>query len=160
MIYEIMYIIPSKFSDTEIDGISKTVNGLYEKHGAKVEKTMNLGKLKFAYTIKGVTHGTYVLNYIEAEGGAVAKIDQELRLADQVLRHIIVKREEGIPTYEIKLAQYQEPISPTGKRTSSKKGAEAEAGDKPAATEAPAEVSVEKINEKLDEMLGSDTIEA
>lgn len=158
MIYEIMYIIPSKFSDTEIDGISKTIHGLYEKHGAKVEKSLNLGKLKFAYTIKGVTHGTYILDFVEAEGAAVQKLEQELRLADQVLRHIIVKREKGIPTYDIKLAQYQEPINALGKRTAVK-AVVAEVSDKPVLADAP-EISVDEINEKLDEILTDDTLAA
>lgn len=157
MIYEIMYIIPSKYSDTEIEGITQTINGLFEKHEAKVEKTQNLGKLKFAYTIKGVTHGTYILTFIEVGGAAIAKIDQELRLADQVLRHIIVKREKGIPTHDIKLAQYQEPINSLGKRTA--KHVAAEVIDKPVAQDAP-EISVDTINEKLDEMLEDDTLEA
>lgn len=157
MIYEIMYIIPSKYSDTEIEGISTTVNGLYEKHGAKVEKTQNLGKLKFAYTIKGVTHGTYILNYIEVEGTAVAKIEQELRLAEQVLRHIIVKREKGIPTHDIKLEQYVEPISPTGKRVA--KAAAAEVAEKSVAIDAP-EITTDAINEKVDEIIEDGTLAA
>lgn len=160
MIYEIMYIIPSKHSDTEIDGISKTIHGLYEKHGAKVEKSLNLGKLKFAYTIKGVTHGTYILDFVEAESAAVQKLDLELRLADQVLRHIIVKREKGIPTYDIKLTQYQEPINALGKRTAKAVAVEAaEATDKPVLADAP-EISVDEINEKLDEILTDDTLAA
>ena len=157
MIYEIMYIVPSKFSDNEIEGITGTINGLFEKHEAKVEKTQNLGKLKLAYTIKGATHGTYILNFIEAEGGAIAKIDQELRLADQVLRHMIVKREKGIPTHDISLLQYQEPINALGKRAS--KQVAVEATEKPVVAE-KSEISVEEINEKLDEMLEDDTLEA
>ena len=30
MIYEIMYIIPSKYSDSEIEGVNKTVAGFFE----------------------------------------------------------------------------------------------------------------------------------
>lgn len=157
MIYEIMYIIPSKFSDSEIEGITETVKGLYTKHGAEAKETRNLGKLKFAYTIKGFTHGTYILNFVEAEGEAVQKIDQELRLADEVLRHIIVKREKGIPEYDILLVQYQDPITPEGKRVAPADAPEAKATN---SQEELSEVNVEEINEKLDEMLEDDTVEA
>lgn len=163
MIYEIMYIVPSMFSDTEIDGITKTVNAYYEKHGAEVKKTENLGKLKLAYTIKGVTHGTYILNFIEAAGESVAKIDQELRLAEQVLRHLVVKREDGIPTYPITLVPYQAPVAATGKRSGKERGEKGAEGEvaAPAAAVAPAaEISLDSVNEKLDEILGADTTEA
>lgn len=157
MIYEIMYIIPSKYSDSEIEGITETVNGLYKKHGAEVKETRNLGKLKFAYTIKGFTHGTYILSFVEAEGDAVAKIDQELRLADEVLRHITVKREKGIPEYDITLVQYQDPITPTGKRIGHEDAPEAKATN---AVDEPSDINLDEINEKLDEMLEDDTVEA
>jgi small subunit ribosomal protein S6 len=157
MIYEIMYIIPSKFSDSEIEGVTKTVAGLFEKHGAKVEKTENLGKIKFAYTIKKVTHGTYILAFIEAVGDAVAKIDQELRLSDEVLRHITIKRPDGIPETSFNLSAYVAPLNPEGKRT------------RPAKTEAPkstiqpkispkASLGEKELDKKLDEILDDDKV--
>jgi small subunit ribosomal protein S6 len=154
MIYEIMYIIPSKYSDSEIQGIQGEVNALYAKHGGEVKQEKNLGKIKFTYQIKGFSHGTYILNYVEGEGDVINKIDTELRLADQVLRHIIVKREDGIPTHDVQLAQYQAPINAAGKRVKLKK-----AGSTVVAEVEEAPVSVDEINEKLDEILGDDTVE-
>lgn len=154
MIYEIMYIIPSKYSDSEIEGIQKEVKALYEKHGAELKQEKNLGKIKFAYEIKNFSHGTYILSYVEAGAQAVSKIDTELRLADQVLRHIIVKREDGIPTYDIELVQYQAPINSAGKRVKPKKVV-AEAVDK----SDEKEISVDDLNEKLDEILEDDIVE-
>lgn len=154
MIYEIMYIIPSKFSDSEIEGIQKEVTSLYEKHGVSLKQEKNLGKIKFAYQIKSYTHGTYILNFVESEGDAINKVDNELKLADEVLRHIIVKREDGIPTHDVELVQYQEPINTAGKRVKFRK-VTAEA----VSSKEEKEVSVDEINEKLDEILDDDTVE-
>jgi small subunit ribosomal protein S6 len=161
MIYEILYIVPSKFSDSEIDGVTKTVDGLFAKHGAKAVKTENLGKLKFAYPIKKFTHGTYVLTYVESEGTAVSAIDLELKLASEVLRHVIVKREEGIPTFEYKLSSYVAPITPEGRRATGAPEAVVPSKKAPAvAKSAPADiVTSETVDEKLDDILGDDTVE-
>lgn len=152
MIYEIMYIVPSRYSETEVEGAMQAVQGYIEKHGGKVEKADNLGRMKFAYPIKKNTHGTYVLMYTELEGEAVAKIDTELRLADEVLRHLIVKREKGIPTFEWKMTQYQAPITAEGKRAAKLKVApKSDAPKAPAVKAEP--LSEEEIDKKIDEVL-------
>lgn len=154
MIYEILYIIPAKYSEKEIPGITDSVDKLFEKHGAKSEKKQNLGKIKFAYPIKRVTHGTYILNYLTVDGEMVKKIDEELRLADEVLRHIIVKRED-IPEYDIVLTEYKAPLASSGKRVKQPKAAE------PMSEQIAEEetASVEDLHAKVDEMLEDDKVE-
>ena len=150
-----MYIIPSKYSETEIEVVTKTVSEQLEKRGAKTVKTQNLGKQKFAYPIKKNTHGTYILSYVEMEGEHVAQVDADLRLEEGVLRHILIKREDGIPEYEVKLSAYTAPITPEGKRATKKKAVVA---DQPK-VEAPQEkISKEEIEQKLDEILDDDTL--
>ncbi len=160
MMYEIMYIVPSKFSDSEVGGVMKTVNGLITKHNGSVVKSEQLGKLKFAYPIKRFTHGSYVLMYVEAEGTAVKDIDLELRLSNEVLRHVIVKREKGIPTFEYKLSAYVSPITPEGKRVT--QSGEVVKGSKTVVSiqeeEDESVASSETVDEKLDEILDGDTL--
>ena len=157
MIYEIKYIIPSKFSDSEIDGVINQVAGVFEKHGAKVEQSQNLGKLKFAYPIKKVRHGTYVLSYINAPAESLKKIDADLRLTDEVLRHLMVKCEGGVPSakYTFKPQAYQEPLTPEGKRSVERKP-RAPKPQTPQATEATESMSSEELDKKLDEILEKD----
>ena len=45
MIYEIMSIIPSHVSDSEIEGVIAGIEGVCTGAGAKIEKTTNLGKI-------------------------------------------------------------------------------------------------------------------
>ena len=52
MMYELMYILPSQYSDSEIEGLQKNVADLVVKIGAKVEQSEVLGKIKLAYPIK------------------------------------------------------------------------------------------------------------
>jgi small subunit ribosomal protein S6 len=155
MIYELMYIIPSRYSDTEIEGITKKVSEVLAKSEAKVEKTSNLGKIKLAYPINKERFGTYILLYIEVEGEKIEKIDQDLRLTDELLRHILVKRPEGIPTQEFDLGAYEAPITSEGKRTHAKPRVKTQ--DAPRPKPATGEkLSMEELDKKLDSILDAD----
>ncbi len=156
MIYEIMSIIPSKFSDSEVDGVVTEIEAMFTAAGAKVEKTSNLGKIKLAYPIDRIRFGTYILTYVSVDGDKVQKIDQDLRLSENVLRHLIVVRPEGIPAAPFRMTSYQPPLNAEGRRAGDKE-------DRPR-TERPAEVAVvekakmstAELNDKLDQILDSD----
>lgn len=155
MIYELLYIIPSRYSDTEIEGITQKVSETLAKHEAKVEKTENLGKIKFAYPINKERFGTYILLYIEVEGDKVEKIDQDLKLTDEVLRHILVKRPDGIPMQEFRIGTYEAPITSEGKRTHVKTRVKAQEAPRQTAPSGE-KISMEELDKKLDSILDAD----
>ncbi|MFA6131276.1 MAG: 30S ribosomal protein S6 [Patescibacteria group bacterium] len=157
MIYEILSIIPSNFSDTEIDGISAKISAICEKHGAKVLKTENLGKIHLAYPIKAVHHGTYVLFYVESTGEMIEKINTDLRLTDEIARHLAIICENGIPTAPFKMISYEAPLTPEGKRAGQKSALEVAVESAPVAA-APEKISVSELDKKLDEILESDIV--
>ncbi len=92
--YELLYIIPATFTDDEIGTVEGTVKALLEKNGASITKSDRLGKLRFAYPIKNVRHGHYILIRLNADTQAVKAIDMSLRISSEVLRHLIVKADE------------------------------------------------------------------
>jgi len=155
MLYEIMYIIPSRYSDTEVEGIQKDVRAVMEKAGAEHKEEQNLGKIKFAYPIKKERHGTYILTYVEIDTQKVAKLDFDLRLTDQVLRHVIVSREDGIPKFDFTIGTYTPPINSEGRRASQDRKKEASRSKKTLAEKV--KVSAEEVDKKLDEILEKDT---
>lgn len=88
--YEILFIIPNKFTEDE----SKTVAGTIEKVIIENEGTIThreyWGKKKLAYEIKGNVYGYYGLFEFDLEGKFLATIDQTFRLLTEILRHQIV----------------------------------------------------------------------
>ena len=156
MIYEIMYIIPSRYSDSEVEGVNTRVQALFTKHGATLVKSDNLGKIKLAYPIEKERYGTYLLAFIEMEGANLEKLNQDLILSDEVLRHVVVKREKGVPaTYSIP-DSYVAPLTSEGKRTTMK----LKTNDAPKAPGAPVKesLSTAELDKKLDEILDSDIV--
>ena len=104
--YEIMYIVPTSFTEDELGTIEKTVAELIEKNGASIKKSTRLGKLRFAYDIKHQQYGHYVLLRVNAEPNAVAAIENGLRLNQkEILRHMVVKGEDA--SEEFNLVQFQ-----------------------------------------------------
>ncbi|MFA5936032.1 MAG: 30S ribosomal protein S6 [Patescibacteria group bacterium] len=95
MQYELLYIVPTTFTDEDVGKVESNVKASLEKYGASIIDTKRLGKFRFAYPIEKQRHGHYVLVNMEAEGSSLAKIDEALRISTEVLRHIIVRADEA-----------------------------------------------------------------
>ncbi len=166
--YELLYIIPATLTDEEVAKTEGEIQALVQKYGGTPKESRRLGKLKLAYLIKHVRHGHYVLATFEAEPQAVAKINEALRIADKVLRHLILSAEEAGGPFE--LVQYQEIVvegtskddrakrkrqdKPVSEDVKAAAALEQGAEDKPAEkTEAPAEAAEEPLkNLSADEL--------
>ncbi len=160
MIYEILTIVPAKFADTEIDAVSERIAKQIAAAGGKIEKTENLGKLKLAYAIDHVRYGTYVLFYIEAAQEIMAKVDQVMRLADEVLRHIIVALPKGIPAHTARPTSYVPPLNAEGRRSSEKGEEKAPRHEAAPAKTEEKPLSTKALDKKLDEILDSDIMKS
>lgn len=153
MLYELMAILPSHISDNEVDGTIDTIAKLVENAGGTVEKKQSLGKIKLAYPIKRQRHGVYAMLYVEVPSDKMQKLDQNLRLADEVVRHMLIARPDGIPTTEFKMVSYTAPLTAEGRRANERDERTPKSSDKVAEKAAGA---TEEISEKLDAILESD----
>jgi len=87
--YEIIYIIPSPFTENEAPAIQKTVAQIIEENGGKIINEENLGNKKLSYSIKNIKRGFYVVLNFEGTSEVVKKIEQKLKLMPEVLRFLI-----------------------------------------------------------------------
>lgn len=102
MQYELLYIVPSSVTDDDVGQIEGNVKALLEKYGASIVDTKRLGKFRFAYPIKKVRHGHYILVHLETEPANMIKIDEALRISSDVLRHLLLRADEaGGETFEL-----------------------------------------------------------
>lgn len=158
MLYEIMTILPAQYADTEVDGVIATVSAVLEKAGAKVEKSHSFGKIKMAYPIERQRYGTYILFYVTAEPEAMKKVDGDLRLTEEVLRHLVIARPEGMPKGEFKLVPYTPPLTTEGRRAGEReeRSDRPDRGPRPQAADTTGKVTTEELASKLDQILDSD----
>ncbi len=172
-LYELLYIIGTQFTDPEIEAIRKSVISLIEKEGATISRHENLGKIKLAYPIKGMRHGTYILIHFSAEPSRLKDIDRQLRLTEEVLRHQIVAIPESAKDREYNITAYVPPLSEEGRaqRREEKKTAQTldlhssessstlkEIAPPPVMNneESAPSMSMEELDKKLDQILEGD----
>ncbi len=93
MHYELLYIIPLKYTDEENNNIIKEVEDLLTSHKAKILKSAKLGKRKLAYKIKHINYGFYVVVQFDLENKDNLKsINQEMLIKtnNNILRFQII----------------------------------------------------------------------
>ncbi len=155
--YELLAIIPAIHTDTEVPAIADKVVAIVTAAGGTIVRSENLGKLKLAYPIKHQKHGYYWLVQFDAEGAVVAKIENDLRLSEHVLRHMLTERAEGADKARFQLEAYVSPISEEGFATRKEKPRRKAGEVAPAATSQVAprgpEMTVEELDKKLDQIL-------
>lgn len=106
--------------DLEIDLSKATakVEKVFTEAGGKITKTDDWGKRKLAYPVAKQQHGIYVFYSVELSPQKVRKVEEELKIADEVIRYLIIK----VDLQAIKKAE-------TAKALKAKKLAAAEPGD-------------------------------
>ncbi len=107
--YELLYIIPAILTDEEVAQTESDILALIQKYGGDPKESRRLGKFKFAYLIKKIRHGYYVMVYFDSEPENVAKINEALRIHERVVRHLILSKEEA-GGEEFNLVQFQEVV--------------------------------------------------
>lgn len=151
--YEIIYIVPSKYTDAELDGVVGKVNGILKESGAELSDTYQLGKRRLAYPIDHQRNGSYMLTHFEAEPKSLLKMDQTLRLTDEVLRHMIVERDPLLT----QMPSFNETDERRGEESRAHERRTAPAAPKSAPTK-PKDVNMEELDKKLDEILTEEVL--
>lgn len=92
--YELALVVNAKIDDDARAAVVDRAKALIERFGGKVGETEEWGKRKLAYEIQKMNEGYYYFIQFEAETSAPAEIESRMRIADNVLRYLIVKKDE------------------------------------------------------------------
>ncbi len=89
--YELLYIIPSPFSEKDLPEIAQKIEKTIIDLKGKITQRKELGNKKLAYPIKQIYKGFYFLINFEIDADNLPKLNQKLTLSPEILRHMIVK---------------------------------------------------------------------
>ena len=89
--YEVMYIV-KPVEEEVLETIVTKFDNLINNNGGTVEKTDRWGKKRLAYEIDDIAEGFYVLVTFSAEPKAVKELDRVIKITDEVLRHMIIRK--------------------------------------------------------------------
>lgn len=94
--YEIMVILDAGLEEEPIRAILDRASQLLSQNGSTVEKVDRWGKRRFAYEVHHKGEGYYALIEARAEPAAVAEVHRMLGLADEVIRHKVIRLPEKV----------------------------------------------------------------
>ena len=92
--YESMYILKPDMEEEKKDALVKRFSDIVEKSGGKVEKIDEWGNKRLAYPIQYINDGYYVLMTFEADPALPAELERNYKIADDVLRYIVINLED------------------------------------------------------------------
>ena len=88
--YELMVIHDGDLDDVQVQDALKGLRARIEEVGTLAEVDY-WGRRKFAYEIDHKTEGYYSVFEVVAEGGAMDSVERVLRIADDVVRHKLIR---------------------------------------------------------------------
>ncbi|MAZ01919.1 MAG: 30S ribosomal protein S6 [Sneathiella sp.] len=93
-LYETVIIARQDISSQQVETLTEAASAFVTDGGGKVAKVEHWGLRNLAYKIKKNRKGHYVLLNIDAPADAVKEMERNLRLNEDVLRHMTIKVDE------------------------------------------------------------------
>jgi small subunit ribosomal protein S6 len=92
--YENVFIARQDVTAQQVDALAETFTGIVTAQGGQVLKKEYWGLKGLTYRINKNRKGHYVLLNIEAPAGAIAELERNMRLNEDVLRYLSVRVDE------------------------------------------------------------------
>ena len=92
--YEGVFIINPDLPNDASKGVVMQLQELVTKNGGRVDGLQEWGKKRLAYKINKKQDGNYVILNFQLDSKQTKKLEQSLRLNDQLLRYLLVNKDE------------------------------------------------------------------
>ena len=92
--YELTFVVNAKIEDDERAAVVDKCKALIERFGGTITNVDEWGKRRLAYEIQKMKEGFYYIVQFDAPTTAPAEIESRIRIMDNVMRYLVVKREE------------------------------------------------------------------
>lgn len=92
--YEVMFVVRPNLEDDATNNVCENMKKVLENMGANILEVVNMGRRELAYEINTFKNGSYFLIKLEGEPAAVKEFDRVANISEDIIRHIVVKREK------------------------------------------------------------------
>jgi small subunit ribosomal protein S6 len=93
--YELALVVSAKIEDDARTATVDKAKDYITRAGGTVTEVEEWGKKKLAYEVQKMTEGFYYFIQFEAASDAPAQIEQRVRIMDNVLRFLCVRKDEA-----------------------------------------------------------------
>ena len=92
--YEVMFVVRPNLEDDATNTVCENMKKVLENMGANILEVVNMGRRELAYEIETFKNGNYFLFKVEGTPEAVKEFDRVANINEDIIRHIVVKREK------------------------------------------------------------------
>ena len=92
--YELVIVISPEVEEEAATGVVERVSKFITDRGGEVTNQDHWGTQRLAYPIQDYREGNYVLTQFNSEPAAAKELDDALRAYQEVIRYLVMKRED------------------------------------------------------------------
>ena len=92
--YEFMFVVRPNLEDEATNVVCENMKKVLEGKKATINEVVNMGRRELAYEIQKFSNGSYFLIKANCDKEAVKEFDRVANITEDIIRHIIVKRED------------------------------------------------------------------
>ena len=93
--YELALVVSAKIEDDARTATVEKAKEYITRAGGTVTEVEDWGKKKLAYDIQKMSEAYYYFIHFDAEGTAPAEVENNVRIMDNVLRFLVVRKDEA-----------------------------------------------------------------
>lgn len=93
--YELALVVNAKIEDEAREAVVEKAKGYVARYGGTVTEVEEWGKKKLAYDVQKMSEAFYYFIQFDAASDAPAKLEQDVRIMDNVLRFLCVRADEA-----------------------------------------------------------------
>jgi len=95
--YEMVVILSPEIGDDVIGESLERLSQSVTSRGGEIVDVNHWGRRRLAYPIKRHIEGNYVVSQVKLDPETVPELESNLRISEEVIRHMIVRAEEEQP---------------------------------------------------------------
>ena len=92
--YELAVVVSAKIEDDERAAVVDKCKALIERFGGTITNVDDWGKKRLAYEVQKMKEAFYYFIQFDADTTAPEQLEGRVRIMDNVVRYLIVKRDE------------------------------------------------------------------
>ncbi len=91
--YELLFLLHPRLDEEGVAAAIERVTNWVTSSGGQVLETSPWGRRRLAYPIDNQWEGFYVLQKLQMAPSAVAALERNLRLSEDIMRHLVTRPE-------------------------------------------------------------------
>ena len=92
--YELMFVIKPTIEEEATQNVVENIKKILTDQKATIVSEKNMGRRELAYEVKKFNNGNYFLIKVTSDKDAVKEFDRVANINEDIIRHIVVKRED------------------------------------------------------------------